>query len=181
MTQAAPSPSSADTRRRRRVKGLQRPDGGTECLQRRVPAVLTHAAPGHCKALRRVHTAPRPESRRRRVPAVLTHEAPSPNSAESRRHRLVKALQRPGGDAESRQRRGSAVLTQAAPSPRSTEPRRLRQLEVKDAPETRLRRRILVLHPRSPCPGLHLHNRCRLRTCFHRLHLRRPLSQRPLP
>ena len=114
MTQAAPSPRSVDTRRRRRVKALQRPGGGTESRRRRVPAVLPRSV--DTRRRRRVKALQRPcdigaESRRRRVPVVL------PRSADTRRRLRLKALQRPGDiGAESRRRRVPAVLTQAAPS-----------------------------------------------------------------
>ena len=46
LTQVAPSKRSAESRRRRQVKALQRPSDGAGSRRRRVPAVLTHAAPG---------------------------------------------------------------------------------------------------------------------------------------
>ena len=101
-TQAAPSlRSRPDTMRRRRVKALQRPNGGEESRRRRVPAVMTQAAPSPRFAgnrrQRRVKTLQRPgggaECRRRRVPG-----------ADCR----VKAMQRPDGCAESRRRRRGA-------------------------------------------------------------------------
>ena len=110
-TQAAPSlRSRPDTMRRRRVKALQRPNGGEESRRRRVPAVMTQAAP-----------SPRFAGNRR--------------SAESRRCRDQAAAQNAGGaesqvpTAESRrcrdqtaaQSRGGGAAAQMQPSPRGVD------------------------------------------------------------
>ena len=111
LTQAPPSPPSANTRRQHRIKALLRPGAGRLWRRiqvasqvgtaeitgaesrrlRRVPAVLTRAAPSAISAdtrrRRRLMALQRPgggaESRGRRVPAVLTQAPPSPHEAST--------------------------------------------------------------------------------------------------
>ena len=151
LTQAAPSPRIADSRRRRRVKALQRPgvrakcrrqsriqaaprpsgvdSGSAEYTKRRVHAASTQG-PAETRQWCRIQAGRVPG----RLPAVLTQAAPSPRSTDTRQWRRVKALQRPGVGAESRRCRVQAVLTQVV---ESTKPQVQAAAPSQDAAETK--------------------------------------------